>query len=399
MASVKLILRKNKPNKKGECPIMIQITHDRKSTEMSSTIYVEPGFWDERNEKVKSKHVQQIMLNAHLSQKKQKIGNLIIDWQLTGKSFTAREVVAEIKKEKPKSDLIFDYIDSFKTDNPKGLKSKTIDGYGTLMFRINKFDSKARFSDVNTNWIRRFEKFQKDKLGLAVNSIHSTFKNLKSILNFAIADGRLTDNPFDNYKLTKEESKIEFLTEKEIEAVKNVELSGKLAFYRDLFLFGCYTGLRFSDICTLKKNEIEQKDNRKFTLYKKIRKVEDYLSIPLSANAIAIIKKYLRKEDGYLFPLLNGLEANASERKMAQQIATKTTLANLNLKKIKALAGLEKNLTTHIARHTFATYLLNKGVEITVVSKLLGHKKLTQTQVYAKVIDSSKEAAIDKIEF
>ena len=139
-----------------------------------------------------------------------------------------------------------------------------------------------------------------------------------------------------------------------------------------MFLFSCYTGLRFSDLSALRKDNIQSINGEKW-LNVTMQKTKQSIQIPLfllfDNKPIEIIERYIEPDRKYIFDDLTN------------------QYVNRKLKELAKLVGIEKNVTFHTARHTQATYLLYKGVNVTTVQKLLGHKKLETTLIYTKVMN------------
>lgn len=200
------------------------------------------------------------------------------------------------------------------------------------------------------------------------NKYHSKFKH---ILEGAIKENYLGRNPYSDFKLKDEDSLITYLTQEELDALIRHKLGGNatLEKVRDIFLFSLYTGIRFTSATNLKEENIEV-ENGQHWIHFYDQKPKKYRRIPMLKKAIEVYKKYadLRASTGYLLPRIT----NQKE--------------NLYLKVIADIVGINKKLTSNVARHTFATtILLANGTPLEVVSKYMGHSKLATTQVYGKI--------------
>lgn len=193
--------------------------------------------------------------------------------------------------------------------------------------------------------------------------------------------------PFRNFKMETEETEREYLTVEELEEIAKVVLPPEkqhLQKVMDMFCFSCYTGLRFSDVSALRKDSIIVEDNiTKLVL--RMKKTNQDIKLPLSklfnGKGIEIINKYIEPDRNYIFDDITNQYANRC------------------LKEIAKIANLDKLVTFHVSRHTTATVLLNKGMQMTTVQKVLGHKKLQTTQIYAKVMDKTIERELDAMVF
>ncbi len=198
---------------------------------------------------------------------------------------------------------------------------------------------------------------------------------LKTIVVFAIDNGKLKSNPFNGVKISKRTKEVEFLSEKEIDTIKKKRMIGRLDKVRDLFLFQCFTGLSYSDMANLRSDDFCVNKSGQIYIKKTRIKTGMRYVVVLLDDAVRIVKKY-----GFELPILSNQRYNSY------------------LKEIQDICGIKKPLHTHIGRHTAATYLLNKGVPVEAVAKILGHSDIKQTQHYAKLLDDSVFREFQKLE-
>jgi integrase len=170
------------------------------------------------------------------------------------------------------------------------------------------------------------------------------------------------------------------LTPEELDLLADTPLAGELgAEMRRAFLFACLVGLRVSDIKQLKWGDIEMKP---LQVCKRQEKTKELVTIPLSESAWALINDgALHNHAALVFPMFGALRSSRNDI----------------LGKWANAAGLEKHVTWHIARHTFAVQALENGAEIYTVSRLLGHTDVKTTQIYADITDKTKRAAVDAL--
>lgn len=243
-------------------------------------------------------------------------------------------------------------------------KASTIEGYGTLFRNIEKFRAGLLVSDIDYSVIVAYENWMR-AVGIANNTRIGRLRSLRAILAEAVKRKIISENPFDNYKIPAMTSRKGFLSESQLRRMENVVLDGRAAIIRDAFLFTCYTGLRFSDLVSLKGEHIVNG-----WLHKSMIKTGFMIDIPLDmifgGKALAMIAKY-----GQIERLSGNIGCNAT--------------ANKILKEVFHVAGITENYTFHTGRHTFASLLLQQGLPITTVQRLLGHQKLATTQIYGEV--------------
>ena len=201
----------------------------------------------------------------------------------------------------------------------------------------------------------------------------SMMVKLKTIVTYALDNGKLKINPFNSIKISKRTKEVEFLTTEELQAIKSRAFSGRLEKVKDLFLFQCFTGLAYIDMANLTKEDFQFNEDQIYIKKCRVKTNITYLTV-LIDEAAEIAKKY-----NFELPVLSNQKYNSY------------------LKEIADLCGITKSLHTHIGRHTFATYMLNKGVSIEVVAKMLGHSNIKQTQHYSKLVDKTVFKAVQNI--
>jgi site-specific recombinase XerD len=252
-----------------------------------------------------------------------------------------------------------------------------------LLYKYRKEDMDVKKLDYS--FINEFAFWLKAVRNCNQNSTIKYLSNFKKIVNFCIQSGYIQRNPFVGFKLVKKEVVREILSKEDLEKMASVqfptERSGQV---RDIFLFCCYTGLAYADIKKLKRSEIVIGVDGEQWIFTSRQKTDTPSKIPLLPVALEIIGKYenhpLCLNKNLLMPVL-------SNQKM-----------NDYLKQIADLSGINKVLTFHIARHTFATTItLSNGVPIETVSKMLGHKSLRTTQHYAKILDLKVSEDMQKL--
>ena len=243
-------------------------------------------------------------------------------------------------------------------------------------FILNQYNKKDITLDkVDLRFIEAFDSFLV-KRNLCRNTINGNYhKKLKTTLSGATKQDLIEKNPYENFKLKQESTKRDFLTEEELLNLQkyNFKSNPSLDKVRDLFIFSCYTGLRFSDAQDLRFNDVQVSSGTSF-IYRKQNKTNEVVLIPLNNITIQIIEKYdneERKIRGKLLPQISNQKLNTY------------------IKTVGDLAGINKKLTHHVARHTCATILLNNGVSMSVVQNILGHENIRTTQIYAKILTNT----------
>ena len=255
-------------------------------------------------------------------------------------------------------------------------RSLHIDTYRLLKIHKKYIDIRA----VDSDFLLFLENYMRLEKKLATNTIARHMKVIKRYVNVARKKEIIIKDPFINYTIRSEETHRESLTEKELNLLEEYRQHSESNEILNAFLFSCYTGLRYSDIWKITKQDIYS-INRKKWLIIKMHKTNIEVRIPLSAiydGKALELSKSIPRSRGKLFMLESNQKTNRG---------IKSTL-----KKI----GIKRNISFHCARHTFATLLIYRGVNITTVQKLLGHKSVKTTQIYSAVTDLTIEREIKK---
>ena len=247
-----------------------------------------------------------------------------------------------------------------------------IDSRRNFAAMVREFRPDTRVVDVNRSWFSDFVKFLYDR-GHKTNTVCTRVNILKAVLHRAKLDGIIQEQPdFTGLTPTPEPSQRCYLTLEEVRAMAAVDFPARL---KNPFLFSCFTGLRLNDVRTLTWDKIENG-----VIILKQHKTKQLVQIPISKNAAKF------------------MPPQTSER-VFPDFPTCETWYGIKIKQWAKLAGIEKNISFHVARHTFATLALNSGTgaDLFTVSKLLGHTKITTTQIYAKVLDEGRRKVVDAI--
>lgn len=255
------------------------------------------------------------------------------------------------------------------------LKDSTRYNHLTTLHLLQGFKSFVSFQELTFDFLTQFEHYLYQKR-LHVNTVAKHLRHLKQYINLAERKDLLLhqQNPFRNYRIKSTDSHHTFLLPEELQALENLQLNGirqKLEKSLDAFLFCCYTGLRYSDFTHLTAQNILELGQMHWLVYKSVKtNVEARLPLDLlfGGKAVSILKKYKKDSQDFF-----KLKDNSNLNKDLQMLAK--------------MAGIKKHVSFHTARHTNATLLIYKGVSITTVQKLLGHKSIKTTELYLEVMD------------
>jgi site-specific recombinase XerD len=376
---------KSKKNKDNEAPIYARITVDGVRSELSINRVIEISRWDSSAGKVKGNKEDARSINEHIDTVRTKLNdeeNTLIKNNKLVTSIAIKNAYLGITEKKSTLVELFKYH-NLQMEEKVGIdySTSTLTRYTTTLSHILSFIEKNYntsdmfLTELNYKFITEFEHYLKTVRKCNHNSTIKYIRNLRKVVNIALANEWLEKDPFLKFKGSINEVEREFLSTEELQAIENKEFKiTRLEEIRDIFVFSCYTGLAYADIAKLTQSEIEIGIDGAKWIYTHREKTETKSNIPLLPKALEIIEKYKNHPEcsitGKLFPIKSNQKTNAY------------------LKEIAVLCEITKNLTFHSARHTFATTVtLTNGVPIESVSSMLGHKNIRTTQIYAKVVE------------
>lgn len=367
----------------GTALVQVEAYMRGKKKYFSTNVYLTPDQWDKKHRKVKN-HPNAIRLTKEINDFITTLESVELERRNSGKVFTLDHLSDHVHGRLTNSFTTF-----MKTEiEQERLGAGTKAGMRSTLKGLQEFKEEVLFSELNYDFLLDFERHLYAK-GLGINTINKYFRHIRKFVNLAINKDLFDLNkyPFRKFTAKSESTKREFLASEEIEAIENLQLpedKKHLQKVVDMFLFSIYSGLRFGDITSLTRNNIVVEDGKEWIVLK-MQKTKEPLRIPI----------YLLF-DGKCLDIIN--RHATDERKLIFDDFT-NQYVNRCLKEIAEIAGITKSITFHTARHTQATYLLYKGVPVTTVQKLLGHKKLQTTQIYAKVMDRTIVSDLEAVSF
>ena len=257
--------------------------------------------------------------------------------------------------------------------------------WDSVLKHLKKFAKNgASFKDIDKNWLEDFKTYliseakSKTNKHLSQNSQSSYFSKVTAALKEAVKEGIIQTNPVNQVEgIRSDDPDREFLTLEELQAAAKVEC--EMPVLKTAFIFSALSGLRWSDIEKLVWSEVQHSEQSGYYIRFRQKKTKGAETLPISEQAFSLLGER-RKQDDKVF---EGLYYSAWH--------------NLKLREWVMKAGITKHITFHCARHTYATLQITLGTDIYTVSKLLGHRHLKTTEIYAKVIDHKKQEAANKI--
>lgn len=361
--------RKKQLDSQGKALVQVEAYLSGKKSYFSTHIYLKPSQWSARTSSV-CNHPHAEELNYMLEEFMLNLQMRELEAWKQGKEICL-QLLKEIHEDAAVENKLIPFGRKWIENSP--IRESTKSNLNTTLSLLETFSSGITFRQLDYKTLLSFEQFLKSKK-LGTNTIAKHFRHIRTILNEAIRQGLITKelSPFTEYKIKTTESHHTYLLPEELEKLEHITLSRKrhaLCHSLDAFLFCCYTGLRYSDFIRMEQKNFIQSDNGLWMVFKS-QKTGAVTQLPLShlfqGKAVRILCRYTDINDFF------HIKPNAS--------------VNKDLIRIGKLAGLAKHFSFHTARHTNATLLLYKGVQLATVQKLLGHRNIKTTQVYGEVL-------------
>ncbi|MEO5976061.1 MAG: tyrosine-type recombinase/integrase [Chryseolinea sp.] len=386
--TVHIFVKKNKVNQAGLVPIYARLFLDGVRTECYLKKNIALEHWDIAKGKAKRTFHGSYVLNEYIDMVKGEL-NKHFNMMLASHEEVTVEMVKtsfqgeKVRKENEKSFLdvfrIFLHMQEEKAAaqlKKKGRHKRFKVLYGKVQaFIRHKFEKEDLLpSEMKLNFIVAFEHYLQTVGGISHNTAMKCAKDLKQVMNFVAIEVDLHHNPFQSFKCSYKKVKRKYLTQAELDAIENKEISiSRLDEVRDCFVFCCYTGYSYQDVEALSPTDLGIGIDKKLWILRDRGKTGNVENVPLLSKALAILKKY--KDHPYCKKFNKLLPVNSNVR------------YNAYLKEIADLCGITKLLTTHVARHTCATtILLSNGVPIETTMEFLGHNDIRTTRIYAKIV-------------
>ena len=379
--TVNVVCYKSKVLKNNESPLMIRVCKDRKMKYQSLGISILPKYWDFKANKPTSKCPNKEYIERLIAEKVKVYTDKVIEFKSQEKEFTATSLMEKVNKpvkRKTVQEVFNQYIQELESAN----RLRYADMYKCTMHSLIKFNKHLDipFSDMDTIWLKRYEVWLQSQ-GLAINTLGTRFRHLRVIYNFAIEEKIVKSEyyPFNSFKVSKlsQTTAKRSIQKDEILSVLNYQGQTPLECLAiDLFTFSYLAaGINFGDIARLTKDNILE--NRLIYIRKKTQK---QIKVSLQEQAIKLIRKYSIPDNPYLFPILSNF--HKTEQQKVNRIHKIIAKVNKSLKEIGERLNIPINLTTYVARHSFATVLKRSGVNTTLICEALGHSSERVTQIY-----------------
>jgi site-specific recombinase XerD len=383
--TVHIYAKTSKANKNGQLPIYFRLTVNGERFEFSTKKFIEKSKWSAEQSKMKGNSDEARSLNNYLVLIKSKVFDIQMELlhkneELSIENFKSR-LTGTHERERMIIPIYQSHNDKIKDLIGNGYAYGTLERFKISLKHLQEFILwKYNVSDLSIHkidyaFVTEFEFYLRSVKKCNNNTAVKYVRNFRKIIKICLDNDWLDKDPTTRYEGKMKEVERDFLTEEELLKIYNKKISSeRLQLVRDIFIFSCYTGLAYIDVKGLKKDHIGIGIDGEKWIFKNRQKTETKSKIPVLPIAEEIIEKYSNHpkclNENSILPILTNQKMNAY------------------LKEIGDLCDIPKEITFHMARHTFATSVtLTNGVPIETVSKMLGHKNLHTTQHYAKVLD------------
>lgn len=377
---VAFYLKSNEKNAEGRCPVMGCLTVGRSESVFSAKLSVPALLWS--SGRAKGKSAEAVAINRQLDEYRASALAICREQSAVRERVTAEEIKSLLLGMAAGQETLLDYfrtyIEQFEKRVGINRSIKSAKTYRNTYNHLTRFLSeRLRLSDIpfsalDRSFVDKFDLYLRTERQLAPRTVILNMSRLHTVVSKAFAAGIITSDPFACYEPPRPERKQRYLTREELKRLMITPLpSNRLYLVRDLFLFSCYTGISYGDMCRLIVENLETAEDGTIWIKAVREKTGMEFEIPLLDLPQHVIDKYRDiMSDGKLLPMYGNSELNKG------------------LKQLAAACDIDRKLTFHVGRHTYATEIaLSYGVPMETVSRMLGHSRVDTTQIYAKVTD------------
>ena len=401
MASIKLVLRTNQKDHTGKSPLYIRIIKDRKTKFITAGLKLKESDWDELKQRVKKSYPNSARMNAALAQKVADAEGQIADMERKVKTVSIKRIKEAIKgKEIPN---FFEFSRKHCERIRNNVSISTYKNYHAYLDKFEKWvgTKDVFFDEITVSLLMDYMSYLSNVLKNGNTTQRYSIMILAIMFKEAIKEDKIPEHmyPFSKLKLKKDPSRRQFLKKEQFEEIIKYKLDekSKASVYRDMFIFSIFAGgLRFSDVLEFQVKHFNEEERR---IQKVIRKTGRMHQFKIGQLALDIINKYKKEnaeQDDFIFPVITNKELYLKDDEYRYTfIESANKAANFQLQRIAKKLEIPVKVTFHISRHTFATNALNNGMRIEHVSKLMDHRDISTTQVYAKIISEELDKAVD----
>ena len=375
---VTFYLKKNEERADGTVPVLGRIRIGKSMVQFSTKVYVVPNLWDVKSGRAVGKSKPATATNKELDRISLDIHSAYKDLLTKKENVSAVDVKNTFQGISSEQETLVSYYGKFNENFFKKVAiNRKLETYKRYCVALNHLKDFLRirynvkdmpFQSLTPSFVSSYDLYLRADLKMSHNTIVNIVANLRSVIKSALNDGLLRQDPFIGYTFEYSQTVPRFLSEKELKLMMRTPLpKSNLNLVRDVFLFSVFTGISFSDIRNLTEKNLAQAEDGTWWIHSARQKTGTPFHVPLLELPLELIEKYRGiTKNGRLFPMLS---------------CSKT---NINLKKIAAICGINRRVTFHQARHTYASVItLSQGVPLDTVRELMGHRDWRATRIYA----------------
>lgn len=380
MASVRAYMKTSYINSKGEGNIYVTFYVNREKIDLPTKVSTPQSSWDSERQTVTTLDKRHKDKNLLINKIKARVNDILVKYRLRNLTLTKTTFIKEYNRPSD-YDTFFDYVDDYHKKHSREIESTTLQTHKVVIDKLRKRNPQLHFDDITADFIQNYYWFLRKELNNCEATAYKNMGIIKKYVRKAIKSGYIHQDPFEDFKIKRQNGSFCYLTEDElqilVECYTSHELEENYHNVLRFFLFMCFSSLHIGDAKNLR---LEQIGKDSFTYYriKNRNSKPEPIIVPLSDPAKQIIKELAaNREKGIIF-----------ENLIADQ------KINEYLKKIAEICGIKKPLSCKSGRHTFATIYLRKTKDLASLKEILGHSELRETLIYAHVLDESKQEGI-----
>jgi len=375
--SIRFVISKAKMNQRGLCPISCRITFENKRLAFATGLFVNPDYWNAKRQNVLTEDLESKSKNGQLSLISQKLNNAHLALELASNKYSINDIFDKYAgKIIQKEDNVVNYFRRFLAKKSqlidKDIKESTwkkfeyvcndLEGFIFSAYKKKDFP----LNKLNSQFLADFEHYLKTVKDQKQVTLNKAIQRFRKPIKVAVAEGYLDKDPFAQYKPGRVRKEVVFLSTDELKLLEEHQFAQpRLELVKDLFVFCCYTGLAYHEMANLKKEHIVMGFDRNEWIQMKREKTSKMISVPILPQAKVLLDKYNNESEDFALPKFSNQKINSY------------------LKEIAGILGVNKSISHHMARKTFAsTVLLFNNVPMEIVSELLGHSSMKITQEY-----------------
>ncbi|MBX3101771.1 MAG: site-specific integrase [Bacteroidetes bacterium] len=393
-------------NKKNEQLVILVYQHKGAKLNHSTNIKIQAKAWDTGKQRVKPQYPNAADYNAYLASLREQVTRAMLELKIQG----LEPVVPRMRERlfpKENKDLtllqgLFKFIEAHRTTHSHEFVQK----YQTMQADLERYEQVNRvtlhYSQMDSGFFERYTQFLITEKKNTNNTVAKKLSFLKTFLGWSVRHKLHHNRDFEEAKTLSPKRSIHIaLTESELQhlARLNLKKDERLERVRDVFCFGCYTGLRYSDIENLKPENIVdlpgENGHKSKGLRINIIKTHEHLTIPLAAPALSLLEKY-----GYQLPVMSNQKTNVYLKELGKVARLDSPVQRVTFRgseRIETRQSKYELVTTHTARRTFATLSAARGMNLVVLQRILGHANIKQTMEYIKEVEGAKISEVQKV--